>query len=814
MYFFKTIRRGIITLFSLLLGITLLISIAFFLYELQLIKVERNLTTLNQINASIIRLGSIERDLFISESINPDFYEDNTNSFLLENKREYQELLSQIKGLREQSEYLESNSYYVLKLEKELEKYRILYDTAATLIRKKGWKDYGVEGRMRTLIHDIENANCNLSLSIVLMSRRHEKDFLLRKQEKYKELFLEVNMELRDNIMKACNDYKKRDTLLQWHSDYVLSFLELVELEKKIGYTNKDGIKEKLTKETSNINIALKNLNLKYLDEVDKLRFIARSFLISTLVLALLLNTLVVFYLVRKFANPIKRLTESIMNSVNNNFDKSYKIEQIKSDDEIGKLSASFEYMLINVQERTDIILEKNAQIEQSFQELKRLSKLGREIASKLEDSKVIEKAYKSVKKLVAFDFFAIGLFDKNAEKLVFANFEKSDELQGTTTYRNILDEKSLTVYSFIHQKKIFIKDITTQYQEFLESLPNDDEELYHSLIYLPLTYLDTKLGVMVIKKREKDFFSYFDYNIMKNMALYVSLALQNSDSYKTLQDRNIQIDKQKNELELQHDQIKASIRQAHTMQLSFLPTYEQLAQGFKYALLYKPKDIVSGDFYWYKKIESSEYEPYDFWMYAVVDCTGHGVPGALLTLIGTNLLEEIVSKENNYNPAYILEKMDERVRHIFKQNENLDSKDGMDVAICRITPLAMNNFEVIFAGAKRPLYYFNHKTHKIITEKGSRRTIGGTTKISKEYFINQEIELHKDDVLFLTTDGYVDQHDAARKRFGTGKFLELIEEIASMEPDIQIKVLDNILKVYMQNEEQRDDITVLSLTL
>ncbi len=815
MHFFRSIRSGIITLFSILVFITFFTIIAFFIYERQIRKVEINLNTINQINESIIKLSALERDLFIFEAINPDFYKNNSDNFLLEKKIYFKNLISQINLLKNQSNFLGEKNQNVLTLESNLEKYRILYDSTASVIKQKGWKDYGVEGIMRSLIHSIENTTCKIDMRLVLMIRRHEKDFLLRKQERYVELLIQVNEELKENIVQSCSDKNKRETLLNWQSDYENAFLMLVELEKNIGYTNIDGLKGELSKQIETLNTNLKYLNSEYLNEAEKIRKLARAFMLSVLFLALILNIFVVSFLIRKLGNPIKKLTLSIINSVNNNFDKNFEIEKIQSNDEIGKLSASFEYMLKNVHERTDLIMQKNDQIEKSFEELKRLSKLGREIASKLESDAVIQKAFKAVNKLISFDFFTVGLIDKDEQKLNFVHYEKSVDLFSSTTFRQLSDHNSLTVYSYIHQKRIIINDISLEYVNYLQNMPNDDgDELFHSLIYLPLTYLDTKLGVMIIKKREKYFFSQFDYNLLKNLALYISLALQNSDTYKTLQTQTSQIEKQKSEMQLQNDQITASIRQARTMQLAILPTKEHLEKGFDFSLLYRPKDIVSGDFYWFKKIEPNETNPENAWIYAVVDCTGHGVPGALLTLIGTNLLEEIVNKEQNYNPASILEMMDERIRIIFKQEENFESKDGMDVALCKITPKSFDKYHVIFSGAKRPLYFFKHKTNEIVSIKGSRRTIGGTAKISKDYFINQSAELTKGDVIFLTTDGYVDQHDIARKRFGTGKFIKLIEEIAPLSTEIQHRAMEKILETYIQNEEQRDDITVLSLKL
>jgi serine phosphatase RsbU (regulator of sigma subunit) len=323
---------------------------------------------------------------------------------------------------------------------------------------------------------------------------------------------------------------------------------------------------------------------------------------------------------------------------------------------------------------------------------------------------------------------------------------------------------------------------------------------------------LETKLGVVIVKKREKDFFSRFDYNIMKNLALYISLALQNADVFGQLQQQKEKIEKQGKKIHLQNEQIKSSIQQAHTMQSAFLPTHLQLSKAYNYFLVYRPKDIVSGDFYWHKKYDDTKEKPETLY-YAVSDCTGHGVPGALMALIGANLMEQFIVQEQIHPLSKVLEMLDFKVRDVLKQKDT-ENKDGMDVVLCKIEKTSDTTRKVHFASAKRPLYYFDSKAKEVKTLKGTRRSIGGTAKISKELFVDEILHLHKGDILYLTTDGYVDQNNQDRKRFGTTNFINLLNQIATEDLENQQIIIELAIEKYMQNEEQRDDITILGIQL
>ena len=271
----------------------------------------------------------------------------------------------------------------------------------------------------------------------------------------------------------------------------------------------------------------------------------------------------------------------------------------------------------------------------------------------------------------------------------------------------------------------------------------------------------------------------------------------------------------QKNTVEFQNRQIKASIDYAKTIQQAILPSDEQIAAYFRFFTLYRPKDIVSGDFYWFANISDSATERF---MLAAIDCTGHGVPGAFMSMIGSRLLNELVIKKQEYDPAAILLTLDSEIKNALRQ-EQTDNKDGMDVCLCLLEPASKNITEntrtkVTFCGAKRPLFYYSFSEDKMIIVKGTRRSIGGFRDRRGFPFQNHELILEKGDMIYLTSDGLIDQNGPDRHRFGKKRFAKIINENGYKSPEEQKIAFEEALDNHQKGEEQRDDITLLGIRI
>lgn len=213
--------------------------------------------------------------------------------------------------------------------------------------------------------------------------------------------------------------------------------------------------------------------------------------------------------------------------------------------------------------------------------------------------------------------------------------------------------------------------------------------------------------------------------------------------------------------LERQNKLITTSIYYAQNIQQAILPSREKLLNVLKGGfVIYRPKDIVSGDFYWMSKIK-------DRIIVAAVDCTGHGVPGAFMSMIGNTLLNQIVNEKKVTDPADILRLLDKSVYEDLNQQKS-SNREGMDVCLCTIE-YENGHSKVLYAGAKRGLYYLNEG--EIKEQKGDRYSIGGWQANKEKVFCTKELILNKADRLYLSSDGFVDTPNPKRKSLGTKRF-------------------------------------------
>ncbi len=272
------------------------------------------------------------------------------------------------------------------------------------------------------------------------------------------------------------------------------------------------------------------------------------------------------------------------------------------------------------------------------------------------------------------------------------------------------------------------------------------------------------------------------------------------------LRKKNEEIQKQKDELEEKNRNITSSIEYAKTIQMALLPEKEHLKAHLpEHFILYKPRDIVSGDFYWFHEEQGKI-------IFVVADCTGHGVPGAFMSAIGESLLGQIVIEKNIMNPAKILEELHRLVRRALNQNDEIGgSQDGMDVGIIVIEKSADTEKRVIcFAGARRPLYYT--KEGELCEIKPDRSSIGGWQQEDERHYTEHRLELKVGEMIYMTTDGYADQPDSQMRVFAAKRLRELLKFIAAKPVEEQLEILDEELKRHQGREPQRDDITVVGI--
>jgi ligand-binding sensor domain-containing protein/serine phosphatase RsbU (regulator of sigma subunit) len=263
------------------------------------------------------------------------------------------------------------------------------------------------------------------------------------------------------------------------------------------------------------------------------------------------------------------------------------------------------------------------------------------------------------------------------------------------------------------------------------------------------------------------------------------------------------QIMLQKEELTLKNKSITDSINYARRIQNAMLPPIKLLKSYFPQSfLLYLPKDIVSGDFYWINKL-------YNKIFIAAVDCTGHGVPGAFMSIIGFELFRKITNIEGLSRPSDILNKLNEDFHEIFRDVENVVLRDGMDVAFCAID---INDMILEFSGAFNPLYLI--RDNKITEIKGDRFAIGiDETNFKDQTFKNHMIPLQEGDLIYIFSDGYADQFGGPEgKKFKYRRFRHLLLNIHQIPMEDQQNILETSLREWKGEHEQVDDVMVMGI--
>ena len=262
-------------------------------------------------------------------------------------------------------------------------------------------------------------------------------------------------------------------------------------------------------------------------------------------------------------------------------------------------------------------------------------------------------------------------------------------------------------------------------------------------------------------------------------------------------------IEEQKSIVEIKNREILDSITYAKRIQTAILPpdkiVKEYLINSFIY---YQPKDIVAGDFYWIQPFENEI-------LFAVADCTGHGVPGALVSVVCHNALNRSVREFGLYEPAQILNKTRELIIHEFqKSDENVN--DGMDISICRLN---LDTLELQWAGANSPLWIIKNGVSEIIEHKASKQPIGQFTSYLP--FDNVVIQLDKLDTLYLFSDGYADQFGGAEgKKLKTKGLREILLSINHLTMGEQRLEIEKIFENWMGANEQLDDVCVIGIQL
>jgi serine phosphatase RsbU (regulator of sigma subunit) len=280
------------------------------------------------------------------------------------------------------------------------------------------------------------------------------------------------------------------------------------------------------------------------------------------------------------------------------------------------------------------------------------------------------------------------------------------------------------------------------------------------------------------------------------------SLRVYSDEMEEKVRERTQEVIDKNQKLELAYREIRDSIHYAKRIQEAILPSETIIHKVFEDAFIfYKPKDIVCGDFYWFA-------QKGDEVIMAAIDCTGHGVPGALMTVIGNSILHQVVNFSGVTDPAKILNQLDRKLLETMRHHGGAITNDGMDVSICRYR---ISKKELTFAGAKRPLYLF--KQGELIEIKGNKFPIGSFQYDSEKLFTEHRLNVNSGDSIYMFSDGYQDQFGGQDgKKFMIGQFRDLLKEIRPLPMSEQYLIVEKRMLAWQGRMDQTDDVLLMGI--
>ncbi len=354
-------------------------------------------------------------------------------------------------------------------------------------------------------------------------------------------------------------------------------------------------------------------------------------------------------------------------------------------------------------------------------------------------------------------------------------------------------------------------------------------EKKTKSVLCMPLVRQGELLGILYLENSlSEGVFTSHRLQLLEHLSTQIMISIDNARIYENLEGMVLrrtyeldqtnaalqssvelistqkdEIEKRRVEVENANQQITASINYARRIQNALLPADKLFRETFSdYFIFYKPRDIVGGDFYWAKQRGDEIFV-------LAADCTGHGVPGGFVSMLGISLLNEVFRRKDVHTAAHVLDALRTEIKQALKQTENNVSKDGMDAALCIINTKTLM---MQYSGAYNPVYLC--RNNEIIQAKPDKQPIG--IHLKETPFTNTEFQLQSNDIIYLFSDGYVDQFGGnSGNKFLAKRFKELLLSICQKEMAEQKEILDETLAEWMGTEYSAvDDILVMGIKI
>ncbi len=1027
---FLTGVRGKLILSYLLFGAVMVMAlVAFSWFINQEKQIQSTIGTLTNVARKVQAANSLEKDFFIIEAINTQFYETGESNFIKQHKNLLTEIKNELVLIKVSSGLIkEINLVKVDSALLNIAKFETVFDSLVKEILNRGFKSYGNEGDMRRAISRVDNSGYEVNKALILNIRRHEKDYLLRKDKTY---ILKLNSaieELQNYVNENLNDNYGKILINSSLQQYKISFSNIVVSDSIIGFKGQKGLRDRLNILSDAIETDILGVEQSVVENAAITRTNVETSLVFIFVLLIALTLVLSSVLSSRITRPLRLLSGSIRNVVEKQFDENVQLYSPDTHDELKQLSIDVSFMLNRVKARNKEVFAQKEQISEAYENVKQLQKMGQDISAELSIEKISQKLYQHISVFLPSNLFFIGIRDEenqqlefrggvskgkplktftiaynkknklaiwvldNQEEIISGNFseelstkyiglertlegegnesviylpltskdrtigvlslqaisanlydeyqasilknlvlyatsaienasmyeileekveertqevlhqkeeieaqkerlEKSfnnvkllseigqlitsylsldkiseqvyesinnlmdapifgigifDEKEGVIEFNtsienykvlppfsyNIHDDESYSVWCIKNKKEIVIGNVLDEYSQYIPSLGHlaTDVGTPNSIIYMPIWTKEHVVGVISIQSYKKNAYSEYHLDILRNLSIYLGIALENASIYN-------QIQKQKNQIQETNKKITHSINYASRIQNAILPSIEKIQKELpKSFIFFRPRDIVSGDFYWFAKKN-------DKIVIAAIDCTGHGVPGAFMSVIGNDLLQQIVVQKELTDPGEILTEMHINLAKLLEQGGQ-QVRDGMDISLCVINK---KKKAIEFAGANNPMLFIQsdiYGTNQLYRIKGEKFSVGGMHKESKgqrkfkthtiktsepleiwanagekEAFEDTPKIVKSDTTVYLFSDGFQDQFGGKDgRKFMAKRFRALLYDIHQKPMSQQKKLLENKLDEWLEgdgkNYRQLDDILVIGFKI
>lgn len=512
----------------------------------------------------------------------------------------------------------------------------------------------------------------------------------------------------------------------------------------------------------------------------------------------------------------VNKLEKTIENKDKNLSLKDSEIKRFKN--EIKNLKSEIAFLEKNNPEK---LIREKALLEKKFQEAKNKLKILEDIRQNLVDEMESVQNY-SINRISELELENDLIKAKNITETELKNYKK---------YIKELEDK-------LEQSGISTKELRDKHRFVVDSLAAETNNLSLTVVErdsLTRARENALRQEIAFNEQQK---KLAEEKTLRYILLFVGLGLVmfalilffyrdarvRNKQKKAMELKNVELTEKSTQLEVAYNEVTDSLRYAKRIQEAIVPSLEIVKKSFPdIFVLYRPKEIVSGDFYWFTEISSAPIYAFDAeqasnpaflqsfsgskQIIAAIDCTGHGVPGAFMTVMGNALLNEIVNDHGITEADQILYELDKKlISTLQKQNKGNTVNDGMDLAM-----LVFEENKVHFVGAKNPLYYVRDGEMKQI--KGSPYPIGNVSGDVKKVFEKHTIKIQRGDIFYIFSDGFQDQFGGKKgKKYMTKRYRNLLHKLSKHSLKEQKEKLSQEFDVWKGNMEQTDDILVIGI--